>query len=81
MKTSLTKNLDADQVKSFRQEFISSAFMRKQMAAVLDEKIESAYGRMRDRERYKDANWSLEQADSIGYIRAMVELKSLFLEK
>lgn len=77
MKLNLTAGLDKDEEKLFRTEFISSAFMRKQIRNVLQKKIESYYAGMRDKGGYEKSSWAFDQADSIGYIRAMNELKNL----
>lgn len=77
MRTSLTAGLNAEDKKLFMQDFKSSAFMRKHIQNVMRKKIETYYAEMRNKDGYEKENWALNQADSIGYVRAMNELISL----
>jgi hypothetical protein len=82
MKTSLLAALDADQKKSFTQEWRASAFMRRELISFLNtKKVEKERSFMRSRENYESPSWALMQADSIGYLRAFEEIISILGDK
>ena len=81
MKTVLTKGLDKDKAGEVLLEFSSSAFFRQRLEEVMKEKIESSQKAARSRDRYLEPSWALNQADAIGYERALNEVISLISSK
>lgn len=77
MKTSLTSGLEKDQATIVRQEFLGAPNLRKRLIEILDKRISSKYMKMEKNDAYKNTDWNLEHADSIGSIKAYRELISL----
>lgn len=77
MKTSLIKGLNEQQKKEFMGEFTGSPVFRQRLIDLLNEKITSSQTLSRKKENYELPSWSLMQADSIGYERALNEVISL----
>lgn len=77
MKTILNKGLNTEQKEVMKKDFIGAVFLRQQLTAILNEKIESARIASRSVKAYEDPNWSFRQADTVGYERALAEVISL----
>ena len=77
MKTSLTKGLTIEKQEEIASSFKASYLVRKRLAELLLEKVESYRTESRSKDRYKDANWAYYQADEVGYERAIFEVISL----
>jgi hypothetical protein len=77
MKTNWTIGMDAPQKAIMKSDFESSAGTRKRLEELLREKIESKRNGARSDENYSSPNWTLLQADAIGYERALFEVISL----
>lgn len=77
MKTSLTNGLPVEKKKELISEFSSSGILRERLVMLLKKKIESTRTKCRLELTYDSPNWSLVQADSIGYERALTEAISL----
>lgn len=77
MKTILNKGLNTEQKELMKKDFIGSVFLRRQLSAIINEKIESARTASISVKAYEDPNWSFRQADNVGYERALSEVISL----
>jgi hypothetical protein len=80
MKQSWTQGLDETLVNDVRGDFKSSLITRKRLATLLEDKIRSADKTAMNKEGYDVSNWSLKQADLIGFKRALTEVIDLILE-
>lgn len=80
MKLNIAKGLDAGQRKELKEHFNRAKPVREALTRVLDEKLEAHFKVMMNQDRY-DNEWAYKQADSIGYCRALKELKSLLDEE
>lgn len=80
MKESWTKGLDEQRVKDIRGDFKSSLLVRKRLAELLEDKINTSLVAMMNKNNYETANWSYMMADNVGYARAMREVIKLILE-
>lgn len=73
-----TKGLKEDEKKELKADFLSSQILRKRLAKIVDDEIESERNALEMRVNYEqNPNWALDHADRIGYIRAMKKIKSL----
>lgn len=77
MKTSWTKGLEKDQVKEMEAHFLGASLLREKLGEILTSKISNTSRMSISKDAYKSPNWALEQADSVGYIRALEEVFSL----
>lgn len=77
MKSTFTAGLTTEEASHVKTEYLGSPLFRKRLQELLNDKAE----RMR-KERLKDSaydspNWGFQQADSVGYQRAISEIISL----
>lgn len=70
-------NVDVDEAREIKAAFIAAKPLRKQLINILDNKIKAHYKAQFNRTNYEDANWGFAQADSMGYCRALEEMKSI----
>lgn len=78
MKTVWTKDLKTQELKDeFKASFVASAKVRQRLSAILAEKLKTNDTKRRSEEGYDSPSWSLKQADSIGYERAIEEIISI----
>lgn len=77
MKRSWVNGLDEAREKDVKGDYASSLIIRKRLAELLEEKINSAEVTSFDKEGYDLANWAYKQADLIGYKRALREIINL----
>lgn len=81
MKTIWTKGLNKDEADEIRQIYSGNARLRARLKDILTEKANSRRERSLSEESYVQANWAYQQADAIGYERAINEIISLISEK
>lgn len=81
MKKSWFNFIEKDQETEFRQSFIGSQFLRNILIKMLDKKIEEHFKAQQQRTNYDESNWAFAQADSMGYCRALEEVKTLIIDK
>ncbi len=77
MKTSWKAGLSVDRKKELEMEFSGSGFLRERLIKLLQDKIDSSTKESRLKITYESPNWSLLQADNVGYQRALEEVISL----
>ena len=77
MKTNWTVGMDTAQKTIMKSDFEGSAGMRVRLEQLLRDKIDSKRNSARSDENYSSPNWTLLQADAIGYERALFEVISL----
>lgn len=77
MKTSFTSGLDPEIGKEIEAEFKHSARFRERLIDILMSKNESNRSNVRQKTSYERPSWAYEQADAVGYERAIYEVISL----
>ena len=77
MKTVWTKGLSEDRADEVKREYAASAASRERLKAIIEEKITSSRVGLRDKTNYENSSWAYQQADGIGYERALYEIISL----
>lgn len=77
MKTNWYVGMDAPQKAIMKSDFEGSAGMRVRLEHLLRDKIETKRNSARSDENYSSPNWTLLQADAIGYEKALLEVISL----
>lgn len=77
MKTIITKGLPKDEAGEIKSAFLSAVRLRRRLVTLLDDKIDSHFRAQFNRDNYESPSWSLQQADSMGYVRALQEVVSL----
>jgi len=75
MKKSWTNGLDEDRVEYIKGAFASSNLIRSRLEEMIQQRIGASY--KLSRAEYDCPNWTLLQADSVGYRRALEEIISL----
>jgi hypothetical protein len=78
VKTTWTKGVEGQLEADIKSAFKSSTVVRKRLSEICEEKIDSALST--NKAQYDNPNWCYQQADIIGYRRALEEIVSL-LEK
>lgn len=81
MKTLWLKGLNKDQQEEVRREFNASSSTRLRLTTLLNEKLTQANSNLRMKSNYENVSWALQQADGIGYERAICEIISLIDSK
>ena len=77
MKTVWTSGLNAEKKEEIERDFISSSGMRERLTAILSDKITSKRSETLSKDLYNSPSWAYQQADAIGYERALNEVISL----
>lgn len=77
MKIAWTSGLPKEKAQEMKREFASSGLLRERLTKLAEDKIEAKRRASRATEQYEKASWAYQQADSIGYERAMTEIISL----
>lgn len=77
MKSVLFSGVDPKLEKELRGDFLSSYLIRKRFVEVINDKIESNRKSARQKVNFEKPSWSYEQADSLGYERALYEIIAL----
>jgi hypothetical protein len=81
MKLSLTKNLEKAEATEIEGQFIAALHLRKLIVSHLQEKIENRRATSCKEGKYDSPGWSYQQADNIGYERALRDVINLLTEK
>lgn len=79
MKTSITAGLSHSDANNVKGEYLGSPVLRKRLVELLKERQEKSYNERISKNAYDSPNWSLIQADGVGYERAINELISLLV--
>lgn len=77
MKTAWTKGLTPERKTIVTSDYTSSVGARMRLTELLNEKIETARRGRVAANNYDSPSWAYQQADSIGYERAINEIISL----
>lgn len=77
MKTVWTKGLNAQEKEEMTNSFVSSAHARVRLYQIIEEKIEVKRRANVAEERYESPGWAYQQADAVGYERALREILSI----
>lgn len=77
MKTSWFKGLNDAEKEEIKSLFLSNARLRDRLKVILETKIESLRIASLSDDSYSNPNWSLKQADAVGYQRAIQEIINL----
>lgn len=81
MKTIWTSGLKVEEKKEITQDFKSSPALRARLVKILDGKIGAVRAASLSKDSYLSPSWAYQQADAVGYERALREVISLFDEK
>jgi hypothetical protein len=81
MKTVWFKGLNEAQKKETRDSFLASAHTRLRLIQLLEDKITTSNTKLRTSINYESPSWAFQQADGIGYERAILEIISLIDNK
>jgi len=81
MKTTWTKGLNVGDAEEIRQSYAASGRLRQRLTEILKSKANSRREKSLSEESYVSPNWAYQQADAIGYERAIFEIISLISEK
>lgn len=81
MKTSILAGLKGLEAQNVKEEYLGSPTFRKRLVELLVKKQEKSYEERISKTSYDSPNWSLVQADGVGYERALQEVISLISEK
>jgi hypothetical protein len=68
---------DPDQQKETRRHFANADIFRDKLTKILDDKEREVYNASLLADAYKSPNWSYQQADMVGFLRALKYVKSL----
>lgn len=77
MKTVWFNGLDKQELQDLKVSLAGSLIMRKRLAKLIVDKIDTSVNTARAKTSYDSPNWAFLQADQRGYERAMVEIISL----
>lgn len=77
MKTTWTAGMDKDDAEEFEQHFLNASLVREKLLKIIESKYSSSISSTLTKGNYANANWAYEQADSIGYMRALKEISNL----
>ncbi len=77
MKTLFLHGLDKEDTEEMEASFIASRVMRKKLNKILSSKVAHTHAWQSSKNSYGEPNWALQQADAMGYIRALEEVMSL----
>ena len=77
MKVAWTEGLRTEDKIKVKEEFYASPGIRARLVKMLEKKIDAERKGLIARNNYDSPNWSLVQADSVGYQRAMQEVINL----
>lgn len=80
MKTTWTAGLTSEQKQEITADYKSAVSLRKRLEKLVTDKIDSAHRESLKREGYNSPSWAYQQADKIGYERALKEIISLISE-
>lgn len=75
MKTTWTKGLDEQREADVKSAFKSATVIKKRLKEICEDKIAAAL--TTNKNQYDSPNWCYQQADVIGFRRAMEEIISL----
>jgi hypothetical protein len=80
MKTSWLQGLEKERAIDVRQNFKESLVLRKRFFEIVYEMIESSRKAQVSKDLYESPSWGYQQADRIGYERALRDILELFKE-
>ena len=81
MKTIITKGLEPEYVLEIKGAFKASLPVRKRLQDILESKVQEHFKAQYAKDNYDSPSWSQQQADSMGYVRALREVISLLDDK
>lgn len=81
MKTELLKGKNQQQKEQFRADWVASRPVREHLGDILESRIKETSRKRLSRAKYFMPSWKEYQADCIGYIRALEELKQLLSDQ
>lgn len=81
MKTVWTKGLNPEQQNELRKEFIAAHRFRERLVELLEDKSRVKRNSSFKNDSYESPAWAYQQADAIGYEKAISEIISLISEK
>jgi len=77
MKTTWTAGMSEDDAEEFEQHFTNALRLRERLTEIINNKYNSNLSNTLSKGNYENASWAYEQADSVGYMRALKEVLNL----
>jgi hypothetical protein len=77
MKTVWLKGCTVEQKTEMKKEFIASSHLRSKLTELLNDKLAMINTSLRSKSNYENPAWAYQQADGIGYERAIYEVIAL----
>jgi len=77
MKTVWLKGLTLDQKTEMKKEYAASSHLRAALTSILNDKLSTINTSLRSKTNYENPAWAFQQADGIGYERAIYEVIAL----
>jgi hypothetical protein len=77
MKTVWLKGCTVEQKTEMKKEFIASSHLRSKLTELLNDKLSTINTSLRSKSNYENPAWAYQQADGIGYERAIYEVIAL----
>lgn len=81
MKVTWTKGMTKDAADEFRKEFINATRFRTRLREILEDKSDTKRRESFKNASYDSPSWAYQQADAIGYEKALSEIISLILDE
>lgn len=72
-----TNHLTGEEKDKFIQRIQSSEALFHRLSVLISQKEKAEAGSQLSKDSYNSPNWSHKQADSVGYLRALSEIKQL----
>jgi hypothetical protein len=77
MKSVWFKGFNEERKIEMKKEFVASSSLRIRLTELLNEKLVTSTSSLRAKVAYDNPSWAYQQADGIGYERAIYEIISL----
>lgn len=71
----------SQELRDVEEAYASSAFIRRRLAALIEELYQSEMKSRVESNEYDSPAWAFKQADAVGYARALKRIQNILLEK
>ena len=78
---SWTTGLSPEEAKELNYKLKNSGTVLSRLSSILDQRLKNSADTQLSQSNYNSPSWALQQADSIGYQRAMKEVMTFLQEK
>ena len=80
MKTTWTEGLSPEDAKRTKEDYVKSAALRNRLVTMLNKRADAEMSASLAKKGYDSPNWSLLQADLVGYQRCIKEIINLITD-